>query len=153
VEKTNESAFFAVLDRDVAKLAASQPSRMPLRYILDVGQRISLHGSALGKSLLGAMPREEARALLKELKLRPFTDRTVTDRKKLMEQIDAGRENGWYEARGEGTEGVSALAVSTVLNGHPVGISLAGPIERMDRNRESYLTALREVLASLSSPQ
>lgn len=152
VEKTNESAFFAVLDRAGAKLAASQPSRLPLRYILDVGQRISLHGSALGKSLLGAMPPAEAQDVVKELKLRPFTDKTITDRAVLLTQVEAGRKSGFYEARGEGSEGVSALAVSAVLNGQPIGISLAGPTERLDRHRASYLAALQEVRASLLSP-
>lgn len=153
VEKTNESAFFAVLERGVAKLAASQPSRLPLRYILDVGQRVSLHGSALGKSLLGQMTDDEAAALVRAHPLRAFTPHTITDPDVLLAQVGRDRERGFFEAREEGSEGVSALAMAAVVNGLPVGISLAGPIERMDRNRDRYLGALRDVRASLLSPQ
>ena len=79
-DKVNETAFFGVIDRGLGKLAAVQPSRQPQRYILEVGQRVSLHGSALGKALLGAMPRDAVIELLKERKLRPFTPKTITSR-------------------------------------------------------------------------
>lgn len=153
VEKANETAFFGVFDRGLGKLAAVQPSRQPLRYILETGQRVSLHGSALGKALLGSMPREAMVELLKERKLRPFTDKTITSRDKLIADIDASRERGWYEARGEGAESVSALAMAALVNEQPVAISLAGPSERFERHRESYLAALREVRGTLLSPQ
>ena len=64
-------------------------------------------------------------------------------------QIERGRELGWYETRGEGMEGASALAVSGWLGGQPVALSLAGPSERMARDHEINLQALREVQSTL----
>jgi hypothetical protein len=40
---------------------------------------------------------------------------------------------------------VTALAVSLWLDGQPVGVSIAGPAERMRKHREHHLSALREV--------
>ena len=128
-------------------------SRQPLRYILEVGQRVSLHGSALGKSLLGVMSRDAVVELLKERKLRPFTPCTITDRTRLLADIDAGKQRGWYEAHGEGAEGVSALAMSGLLNEQPVGISIAGPSDRVRRHHKAYLAALKEVRDTLLAPQ
>ena len=48
---------------------------------------------------------------------------------------------------------MSALAVSAVLNDHPVGLSLAGPSERFARNRDAYLAALQEARAALLGAQ
>ncbi|WP_042878532.1 IclR family transcriptional regulator [Cupriavidus necator] len=148
-EKTNESAFFGVLEPTAVKVAAAQPSRLPLRYILDVGERVALHASGLGKAMLGLLPPEAARARLESIERRAVTPHTVVEIEPLMAQLAQGRELGWYEARDEGTEGVTALAVAGWLGDQPVGISLAGPAERIAKNRENYLAALREVRNSL----
>jgi len=148
-EKTTESAFFGVIDRHAARIAAVQSSRQPLRYILDVGERIALNASALGKALLGLLPPEQLKAEFEQMRLRAVTSDTVTDVKKLTVQLERGRELGWYETRGEGMEGASALAVSGWLGGQPVALSLAGPSERMARDHEINLQALREVQSTL----
>jgi DNA-binding IclR family transcriptional regulator len=148
-ERTNESAFFGVLEPMAVKVAAAQPSRLPLRYILDVGERVALHASALGKALLGLIPPDAARARLQCIERRAVTPHTVVDIDPLMAQLARGRELGWYEARDEGTEGVTALAVAGWLGDQPVGISLAGPADRIEKNRENYLAALSEVRNSL----
>ncbi|MDM0015346.1 IclR family transcriptional regulator [Variovorax sp. J22P168] len=148
-ERTNESAFFGVLDRHAAKIAAAQPSRLPLRYILDVGERVALNASALGKALLGALPAPALTAELEQLRLRAVTSDTVVRIDTLAQQLEKSRDAGWYETRGEGIEGVRALAVSGWLNEQPVALSLAGPTERMDRNHDIYLRALRESSSAL----
>ncbi|MGT2492112.1 IclR family transcriptional regulator [Cupriavidus basilensis] len=145
VAKTNESAFFGVPEPTAVKVVASQPSRQPLRYIIDVGSRAALHASALGKGLLALLPDDEARAALENSKLRQITPHTIVDIDKLMADIAKGRKRGWHEAREEGAEGVDGLAVTGWLGGQPVGISLAGPADRMRRHRDAYLEALREV--------
>jgi hypothetical protein len=42
-----------------------------------------------------------------------------------------------------------ALAVPARVDERPVAISLAGPAERIEKHRESYLAALRDVRDSL----
>lgn len=148
-QMTNESAFFGVLDRHAAKVAAVQPSRQPLRYILEVGERVALNASALGKALLGLLPPEDFEAELEAARLKAVTADSVTDSRELARQLAQSRERGWYEVQGEGIEGVRALAVSGWLGGQPVALSLAGPIERVTRNQEACLNALREVQATL----
>ncbi len=145
VAKTNESAFFGLLDPTAVKVVAMQPSRQPLRYILEVGTRAALHASALGKGLLALLPEAEARAALEKSTLRQITPQTIVDIDKLMADIAKGRKRGWYEAREEGAEGVDGLAVTGWLAGQAVGISLAGPVDRMRKHRTAYLDALRNV--------
>ena len=148
-QATSESAFFGVLDRSAVKVLAAQASPLPLRYVVDAGSRVMLHASALGKSLLGLLPRSEAVQLLDGSVLRAVTPQTVTTVERLMSQIDAGRVQGWYEARGEGAEGVMALAVSGWLGDQPAAISLAGPAERVERHREACMKSLRDAHAAL----
>ncbi|MGN5477104.1 IclR family transcriptional regulator domain-containing protein [Cupriavidus basilensis] len=124
-------------------------SRLPLRYILDVGERVALHASALGKAMLGLLPENEARSRLEAVRRPAVTPSTVVDVDRLMAQLARGRDQGWFEAHDEGTAGVTALAVPARLDERPVAISLAGPTERIERHRESCLAALRDVRDSL----
>ncbi|MDF3881541.1 IclR family transcriptional regulator [Cupriavidus basilensis] len=150
-ERSNESAFFGVLEPMAVKVAAAAASRLPLRYILNVGERVALHASALGKAMLGLLPEDDARARLDAIRRPAVTPHTVVDVDRLIEQLQRGRELGWYEAQDEGTPGVTALAVSLWLGGQPVGLSLAGPADRIEKNRGTYLSALREVSQALQA--
>lgn len=151
-ERTNESVFFGVLDTAAVKVVAVQPSRQPLRYIIEVGSRAALHASALGKGLLSLLPPDEARAALTRSNLRALTPHTIVDIDTLMAQIARGHKRGWHEAREEGSEGVYGLAVVGLLGTQPAGISLAGPAERMKKNHDAYLAALTEVRDALMEP-
>lgn len=145
---TSESAFVGLLDRSAVKLVATQSSPQPLRYVVDLGTRISLHASALGKSLLGLLPRADALELLDAHALRAVTADTVTRVEPLMQQVEASAARGWYEAQGEGVPGVTALAVSGWMAGQPIGISLAGPAARVEHHHADYLRSLRDVRAA-----
>ncbi|MDM0015340.1 IclR family transcriptional regulator [Variovorax sp. J22P168] len=149
VEKTGESAFFGVLDNDAAKVVAAQSSRQPLRYVVEVGDRVNLRASALGKALLGLQSDEELGAMLGKMSFKPITRRTITDPKRFRSAVVKSREQGWAEALGEGTDGVDGLAVAGWIGELPVGLSLAGPSERMQHRRADYLEALKSVAAAL----
>lgn len=151
VEITDESSFFGVLETDAARIAAAQYSQRPLRYVINVGQRISLHSSALGQALLGLLPADEARAVVAQLPRERRTHDTIIDPDLLLEQIAKGRERGWYETTGEASENASGLAVSGWLGGLPVAISIGGPTERVVSNREKNVQALQAVRNSLLS--
>lgn len=151
--KSNESAFVGMPDLASVKVIATQPSRLPLRYIMDVGARVSFHASAMGKALLALLSEDEARTRLARHALRPLTPHTVLDVDALMAQIAEGRERGWWNAREEGSEGVYGLAVSGWLGDRPVGLSLAGPVERMKKNHGAYLEVLRNVRDALLTDQ
>jgi len=147
--RTNETAFFGVLDTRAVKIVAVQPSREPLRYIVEVGARAALNASAMGKAILSQLPAGEARTMLGKAGMRKVTPHTVVDVDTLMEQVAKGGKRGWCDAREEGSEGVYGLAVAGWMGGQPAGISLAGPAERMKKNHAAYLEALIEVRDAL----
>lgn len=148
-EKANETSFFGILDRSGAKVVATQSTRLPLRLIVEIGERVSLHGTALGKALLGALPQDRLEEWIQRVELEPLASRTITNKRKFQKDVEAGRERGWYESLDEGAEHVSALAVSGWLAGQPAAITLAGPTERIAKNRKTILHSLLEARDSL----
>jgi IclR family KDG regulon transcriptional repressor len=149
VEKVNETAFFGILDQSGAKVVATQSTRLPLRLIVEIGERVSLHGTALGKALLGALSQDQLEEWVQRIELKPLASHTITSKRKFLKDVEAGRERGWYETQDEGAEHVSALAVSGWLAGRPAAITLAGPTERIAKNRKNILQSLIEARDSL----
>jgi IclR family acetate operon transcriptional repressor len=144
-EKTGETTFAGRLDEGASKVVAVQEGRHSLRYMLQVGERIALHASALGKALMGGLPAAEMARQLRLKPMRKITPATLTDLTLLEQQIAMQRDRGWYSVDEEGNEGVTAYALSGLVGDDPLAISVAGPTDRMHRNREDYLAALHQV--------
>ena len=59
VEDVGESANLAMLDGDKAVYVAQVPSRHSMRMFTEVGRRVMLHCSAVGKVILAGLPPDE----------------------------------------------------------------------------------------------
>ncbi len=152
-EKTGETALCGRLEPGFVRVAGFNEGRYHLRYILKIGEKIALHGSAMGKALLATISPQEASRHMRIKPLRKLTATSITDPATLEAEVARVREQGWAETIGEGVQGVGAIAVGGLIGGEPVALSLAGPTERMQENRERYLAALLEVKEMLFSPQ
>lgn len=120
-----------------------------IRYNAHVGEYKPLHSSSIGKAMLGSMPRAALESWLDAHELPGITPKTMTDRTRLLRDIEASLERGYFVTRGENVADVSAVAVAVRLHGEAYGIAIAGPSSRL-RGREGELgAALIEASASL----
>lgn len=81
------------------------PSVQSVRSVAEVGRNSVAHATAAGKVLLawgGKLPDGD---------LTRYTDRTVTDRAALRQEIDGVRAHGWAQAVGEREDDLNAVAV------------------------------------------
>lgn len=148
-ERTGETALCGMLGDHHVEVLGIKEGRYELRYISAVGTRIGLHVSALGKALLAAVPPKEAARLLGNGPLKAVTPHSITDPALLVRQLREVRKRGYAQVEGEGTEGVSAMAVAGLIGEQLLAISLSGPSERFKRNREAYREALLAVRAQV----
>jgi IclR family pca regulon transcriptional regulator len=72
---------------------------------------MAAHATSLGKVLLAGLGPERLAAWLEHAQLERFTDRTITDRATLLQQMEAIRRDGYATAEEEITLGVTSLAV------------------------------------------
>ena len=98
-----------------------------------VGRRAPMHCTAVGKAMLSALSEEEVRRILKVKGMPGFTDRTITDPAKLIEQLKEIRATGIAIESEENEVGI--LCVSTPIydySGSVIGaISVSGPANRL----------------------
>jgi IclR family transcriptional regulator, acetate operon repressor len=107
-----------------------------IRYAAPMGEPRPLHNTSIGKVHLAAMPLEEARALLRELKLERTTQHTKVAVNAIMSELSTIRVQGYATNREESVAGVAAVAVPVFEGGAPggaliAGLSMAGPAERL----------------------
>ena len=148
-EKTGETAVFAQLDGSATRVVAVHEGVHRLRYVISPGDRVSLHAAAVGKALLGQVSEAERARLLRLKPLGAFTRNTVTDPKKLETEIKKHRRIGWYQAVNEGAEGTCSFSASGMIGMEVVGLSMVGPSDRMEANKEWYLKMLNEVVTTV----
>jgi DNA-binding IclR family transcriptional regulator len=118
-----------------------------------VGDRVSLHGTAIGKALLSKLASADRSRLLRLEPLRRLTDDTTTDVTSLEKEITEHHSRGWHCSRGEGAPGVWSLGIADYVGTTLVGLSMIGPADRMKANHDLYLDALLTIHKTLFSAQ
>jgi IclR family transcriptional regulator, acetate operon repressor len=152
VDEIGETANLALLDGDRVVYAAQVPSRHSMRMFTEVGRRVRLHCTGVGKVLLACRPADEARALLAGAGLPARTGRTITDVDVLMAQLPRIAAQGWAVDDGEQEAGVRCLAVPVPAGAVEAALSVSGPEGRLPLDALPRLVpVLRAAAAGLAA--
>lgn len=131
VAATGESANLAALDGDAAVYLAQVPSPHPMRMFTEVGRRVPLHCTGVGKALLSVMERNAARALLARAGTQAHTPATLTEPDRLVIELDESFHRGWVVDDGEQEVGVRCVAAAVPGAPTPCAVSVSGPAARL----------------------
>ena len=102
-----------------------------------IGARNPLHCTALGKSILAALPLDELHALLDRVPLFPRTANTITSRERLLANLDQIRAAGYAVDDVENEEGIRCVGAALFdHNARVVGTcSVTGAVSQIPLNR------------------
>ncbi len=154
--RLEETVDLSIRDGQVAVFidqAISEQRR--LRAVSAVGLAFSLHCCANGKAFLAGMDGETLQRMLRRLDLKPATPNTITSKKRLLEELEAVRREGFAYDREEQTLGICAVGaiVSDPFDGQ-LAISVAVPTTRFYGNEQvlgqTLLECCKAVDADLS---
>jgi IclR family transcriptional regulator, acetate operon repressor len=148
-ELTGESANLAVLTRGQAEYVAQVPGRHTMRTFTEVGNRVELHCTGVGKALLAVLPPARASRYIGGAALTARTSTTITDPAALEAEIALIRARGYAVDEAEMETGVRCVAVG-VPGADPMAVSVSGPALRMtDDLIATAVTALRDAAGQL----
>ncbi|WJH33669.1 IclR family transcriptional regulator [Paenibacillus sp. CC-CFT747] len=139
--KLGLGANLAVLkDRQMFYLAHVDSHRSPRMYTL-LGRSNPLYNTGIGKVLLAHLDRVDAVALLDRMEWKAYTEHTITDRDKLLQEMEGVRTRGYAIELEELALGRACLAAPIRGRSGKVvaGISLSGPLSDIrlpERERE-----------------
>jgi len=147
VERTGESANMAVMDNDMAVYVAQVPSPHSMRMFTEVGRRVNLHSTGVGKALLMQLPDETVLALLDRTGMPPASDNTHTSAQSLMRDLELSRARGYAVDEGEQEIGVRCFAVPVPDAPTLTAISISGPESRLTLKSATKVTPLLKRVA------
>lgn len=150
-QTTKETVNIAVLADGSALYVDQASGSSSIQSHNWVGQHIPLHATSNGKVLLSGL--EPQAAIATAGKLVGYTDRTVTSRERLADEIADVRRTGFSVAVDELEVGLTAIAVPIRnLHGDVIAsMSVSGPTFRLDAPaRDQALRLLREAAEEVS---
>jgi len=154
VERTQCTAYLAVLDGDDIVMLTCREGTLPIRFVWQVGDRLPCHTTAMGKAILTYLSAEEIDARLgKGKKLRALTKNSIRTRDKLDRELEEARKRGWAMAREESHAGLTAVG-SAVVDGQGCPIA-AISISYLDypsdpKRMDSLASIVKSVARSIS---
>ena len=152
VAGTGETANMAVREGDGVVYLAQVPSPHSMRMFTEVGRRVEVHCTAVGKALVAGDDDDEVRAMLDRAGMRRYTESTVTDPDVLLEEIRQVRRLGFATDESEQEEGVRCVAIAVGVGEAAFAISASGPEARFTEDRRDAAVAiLRDAVAGLQS--
>lgn len=157
VEQFGETANMATLDGDMMVYVAQVPSPHPMRMFTEVGRRVFVHCTGVGKAILATLPEDRVRAIVGRAGMPVQTSRSIGDVDALLAELDAIRARGYSIDEGEQELGVRCFAVAVPGAVVPTAISISGPDVRVTaelgrRAAPLLRVAAQELSVELSAP-
>jgi IclR family acetate operon transcriptional repressor len=124
-----------------------------MRMFTEVGRRVDLHSTGVGKALLAQMEERDVTAIARRVGLSPRTPHTITTERELHAAIGRIKSQGYAIDEEEQELGVRCVAVPIAGNFlSPMAISVSGPLARVSEEFvERALPLLHSVAKQLSA--
>ncbi len=156
VDQLNETANLAILDRgEVVYIDQIESTNIVIvKMFARVGSRGPAHCTGSGKVLLAGLADEDLLPLLEKMPLARFTDRTITEPGRLLEELRVIRRQGYAVDDGERDEGVCCVA-APVFNYEQkaiAAVSVSGPMTRLQGPiiKERFVPTVQHIAAQIS---
>lgn len=132
VNVLGETANLAILTGDRAEYIAQSPSPHSMRMFTEVGGRVALHSTGVGKALLASLSEREVSAIVARTGLTAATEHTIRNADSLTRSLDEIRERGYALDEQEQELGVRCVAVAVPSDGLTrMAVSVSGPLTRV----------------------
>ena len=153
VEEIGETCNFTILDGDEIVYLDRVEAHWPLRLMLAPGSHVPLHCTASGKLFLALMPAPRRRRLLAAAPLKRLTRNTITDKDRLLHELERIRAEKIGTDNEEFLAGLTAVAVPVPDARQRILATVAvhAPTSRMSiAKARTHVPALRRAAAKLA---
>ncbi|WP_079489344.1 IclR family transcriptional regulator [Maledivibacter halophilus] len=135
LKRYEETVNLVVRDGNFAMYLEKIESPHSMRICTKVGQRLPLYSTAVGKTILASLSKEETEDILNTSEIKKYTEKTISDKEQLFEHINMIREKGYAEDFEELEEGLTCVAAPIINHTKKAiaAISISGPTSRMNK--------------------
>jgi DNA-binding IclR family transcriptional regulator len=155
-QATEETVFLCIRDGYEAVCIERIDGRWVQSMALRLGGSLPLHVGAAPRALLASEPRELWEEYLARGPLEPYTPRTPTTRKRLVQALEETRRTGWSVSDGDVVLGMAAVGAPIYDHRGAVcaALSMSGPRptilgQNLEASRELIVSGASEISAAL----
>ncbi|MBW1998147.1 MAG: IclR family transcriptional regulator, partial [Deltaproteobacteria bacterium] len=140
MEETDESVFLGILNGEHITILDIVESRKELKITSPRGTTIPIFAGATGKVVLASMDEEKALEIIRSRGLPRYTEKTITDPERYLQEIRMARQNGYAIDDEEYLMGVRAVAAAIKGEGDMIStIYVVGFKAAMDEHKMGQL--------------
>lgn len=132
-DSVNETVHMSVRADTYVVYVAKYESERSIRIISQLGIRVPMYCTAMGKVFLAYLADERRADILNRIELKPRTEHTIHDRAVLAEQLDVISRRGWAFDNEEFDYGIVCVAAPVFDNSNKIAaaISVTAPPARL----------------------
>lgn len=146
---TDETSNLYLLENYDRVCIAQIESPKPIKQLVKVGERFPIWAGATGRSILAQLDESIWHDMEKELK--QFTEKTVVDPEKFINDLRQIRKKGYSLSLGEKFDEVGCVAAPIFNENGIVGcISISGPVYRFPDDITNYASLVTDAASSIS---
>lgn len=149
---TGETSFLAIVDNGEIVYLYKVEGTQSVITNAQLGTRKPIHSTALGKAILSNYSLAEVDKILCDKGMQKFTEKTITDRQTYLAELSKVRDIGYAVDDEEAEGGLTCFAhpVFNYTGSVMAAVSIAGPTERMNQNKEQNVLHLKEAVENIS---
>ncbi|MEK4149577.1 IclR family transcriptional regulator [Robertmurraya sp. FSL W8-0741] len=150
-EEVGETTFLAVYNNTEIIYLYKQEGTNAIGTTAKLGSRRPAYCTGLGRVILAHLPSKEVERNLKG-NLKKYTSKTMTDPQEIKELLNEVRRKGYAQDNEEIEEGLTCFAAPIFdhLGNVIAAVSIAGPTQRMEINKESNISNLLQSAEKIS---
>jgi IclR family transcriptional regulator, acetate operon repressor len=121
-------------------------SRQPIRYFAEVGTRVPIHASSVGRAILSLMKRKEREALYRKLVFEKYSDTTPMGIAQIESELNAMSERGYHQSNSEFIPDLAGVSFPIAFGSKRLAIVAAGPVSRCLERRPETARIMAEAI-------
>lgn len=150
-EQTGETTAIAALAGTFAMFLHVEESGQSVRYFAQVGDRVPVHASSVGRAILAQHSPEERRAIYRKIKFEPFSDTTPMSVAAIETELKLAAERGYHQSSSEYIADLAGVALSLPIGPRQLSIVVAGPTSRCLERRPLTAATMQRALHRFAS--
>ena len=143
-EVTGQVTHLAILDGSDVVYIEKVDVIQSLRMYSQIGKRIPVYCSALGKVLLSGESRTRQLQIIEGIEFNTYTENTVNDRESLLKEVDKAAQRGWAIDDEEHEHGIRCIAapVKDFTGRIIAAISISGDKSAVNREQDENISRM-----------
>ena len=122
-------------------------SRQSVRYFAEVGDRVPVHASSVGRAILAQHSTEERASIYRKIKFEQFSDTTPMSADSIEDELSSATDRGYHQSSSEYIADLAGVGLPLPLGSRRLSIVVAGPTSRCFTRRPAIAEIMQRAIA------